>query len=180
MEKRVCKKSVKELYDSYKRRTGRKISLSKFRKMHPKRSLTVDRHNIQYCLCQYCINIEFVLRTLQVVANTNRIPFSQNTKYKIAEATVCTNLPKCLEGNCDQCGTEILTDKLLAQFRDVLDSTVSWKKWRSGQTKQGERKHKVLVEEKGTLRMCVENLCRQAGTFAQHLFTATWQTDQFN
>ena len=69
---------------------GTKVSLSTFIKRRPTQVLTMDKAKFQGCLCEYCVNIEFELETLNKHCNqTDFKELKLENKFQCLKMTIC-------------------------------------------------------------------------------------------
>ena len=181
IRKSVLNKTISELHADFQSKTNKKISLSTFQKLRPKQCLTVNMNKFSYCLCEYCINVEFNLRSLRNIATFKGCKLQINTKYQVADNSICPREHmklSCLERKCKQCGTEHLREEYQKHLNRVLDEPITWQRWQNSTVNSLQEKRKVLLDIQGTVQDCIDDLCKQAQTLALHLFTAKWQRDQ--
>ena len=88
----ILNKTIRELHQDFIHNGSRKVSLNAFRQLRPSNCLAIDKQKFAYCLCEYCINVEFNAKCLNDIARLNKEvtgTFEALTKYKARDYTVC-------------------------------------------------------------------------------------------
>ena len=94
--KRFLEKTLKEAHDQYQseQRDGRKISFSKFCKLRPKSTKTVQHNKLQACCCEYCANLQFKLEAVSsFVTRKGNGGLSLGSKQSDLDMTLCPKKP---------------------------------------------------------------------------------------
>ena len=72
-----------------------------------------------------------------------------------------------------------LKNKLEVACLGMLTGNVSWQKWESLTVETSKTKRQFLIDKTGTVKECIEDLCRQVKKLPSHLFMAKWQRSIF-
>ena len=181
-QKTILNSTIRKLYGKY--RGKRPVSLSTFQKNRPPNSLTVNRHKLNSCLCDICLNVSNKVRSL---AHKERDANFPTDKIEACNATLCRkpddqnyhNLD-CIMRKCDLCGPS----KLSIIYNDLKskgNESVTWNEWETQTTNTNGSvvSKKVLNKKESTVRELVDKLLLDMVTFPKHLFTATYQSAQF-
>lgn len=167
-----------------------KVSLIHFRKLRPKEVLTVNKHKFNSCLCEYCLNVQYKLDTLNQVSQSMKKPeLKVKSKYLCVEKSMCqknteSNFAKMIfiERECNSCGESTLQKHFepLLEFNE--NDTCQWKCWeyRTVKNRGKEERKQVLVDKAGSLKHLIDELCKEVNFLSKHLFVAEWQYRQFN
>ncbi|XP_070550272.1 uncharacterized protein [Ptychodera flava] len=78
---------------------------------------------------------------------------------------------QCVNRTCSKCGVHLLKENLLP----LQNAQVTWLKWEN----DPNLKKKVLVTKTGSAEQLIDELTEELKPFAQHLFVAHWQYEQF-
>lgn len=182
--KHVLESSVENLHRSFISSSFH-ISRSAFHKLRPKNCITVDRIKFITCLCEYCVNVDFILKGLrQIKDGSHTIP---KDKFELVNLSLCEKESKyhdldCIQRNCSDCGVKLVKDAL-GSVSNASVKLVKWQKWTNCvvTNKSGTVTKKKSLQENCTDGKDVLNeLCTQLQTFAEHLFFAKWQREVFN
>ncbi|XP_053391572.1 uncharacterized protein LOC123539851 [Mercenaria mercenaria] len=187
-QKKVLTETIQQIHKRFlNENPDLKVSLSQFRKLRPKEVLTVKHQKFMSCLCEYCLNAQFKIDSINQAMKYHKIDLEIESKYHAVAITLCDKLTgnserSCLERKCEECGTSKLKTFLnpLIQADDSKEHT--WKKWKLGLVGTASKsvKRQILVEEKGSLSALIDELLECLEMLALHLFTARWQYKQFN
>ena len=69
--KSVLGDTLKNLHKAFMRKSGKKMCLSKFKSMKPSLVLTVKHNVFVGCICEYCLNLGFLVSVLVKLCNVN-------------------------------------------------------------------------------------------------------------
>lgn len=191
-QKSILTETIQKAHVRYcKENPTKKISLSQFRKMRPKEVLTVKQHKFSTCLCEYCLNVQYKINTLNSACiKMNKPNLKLANKYDCVGKTLCDkeaedlfHKVECCKRNCKECGAQ----KLKEHFSDLnetsdLKASFKWKRWQLDDVGVGSKKVKrqVLQEKSGTLQDLLEELAKEVEFLAMHLFVSDWQRRQLN
>jgi len=195
--KHVLNMTTNKLHKTYSTVIGKKISLSKFRKMRPGFVVTVKNHRFNNCLCEYCVNIEEKLKVLNIEANKINSDLPKiNSKFDLINLTLCPiesgkfHKKICTKRLCKDCGPKLLSKTFKPLIEDLGEKEVKWSIWMTEKfvnkdkdkedTMDAEKvtSKKVLHDKIGTMNDLIEELEKEAGPFAGHIFNAQWQRSQ--
>ena len=112
------------------------MSLAAFCKLRPKYVLTQKHQKLFQCLCEYCENVKLKLTSLnKLVEQSGRLDLKINDIYEAVDETMCKKEKEeryhklsCIDRKCDQCGTNLLKEKLEPISNDEV-SVVKWNAW---------------------------------------------------
>ena len=98
--------------------------------------MTQKHQKLFQCLCEYCENIKLKLTSLnKLVEQSGRLDLKINDIYEAVDGTMCGKEKEeryhklsCIDGKYDQCGTNLLKEKLKPIFNDEV-SVVKWNAW---------------------------------------------------
>ncbi|KAG1660000.1 hypothetical protein GQR58_022225 [Nymphon striatum] len=151
--------------------------------------------NLRQCLCEYCINVEYLLRTLnQAAINAGRPQDRIKDVYELASCTAREKLDgakyhrdSCVRRECCNCGVHMIRTKLEVLLQVIGTKEFAWHKYESEKqiwsNKSGDgvstATKKVLSDKNGTLDDLVVQLMELADPFTLHLHNAAWQSRQF-
>ena len=183
--------SVKNLHKSFIS-THFNISASKFHKLRPKNCVTVDRVKFISCLCEYCVNVDFLLegvKTALSMKRTGKAVSLPGDKFELVNLTLCAKPKdshyhdmKCVTRQCEKCGVDDVY-KVLEPLKNVKGAPLKWKKWVNSvvTNSNGTTTNKKTLKEMFTnSKELLEEVACQLKSFPLHLFNAKWQRDQFN
>ena len=184
----VMERSLKSAYLKFREEHPTlNISFSKFVKLRPRNIKTMAHNKLIQCCCEYCVNIELKLRTI----NKTAILYKKNEccirdKYEASRLTLCPKRGEhyqksCLQRECRQCGVKKVDEKL-KPLNHVRNSVVNWGKWENvTKEKNGSSvSRKTLVNKTDKFSSLVQELKQEISPFARHLFVAQWQIKQYD
>ena len=178
--KKALESSMKTSYERYlKENEESKISFSAFVKLRPKNILPMDNHKYLQCLCEYCLNVQFKVESLNRFCISKGLDNIACDKYAMSNLTLCENDDKnilitCIDRKCSSCG--------LSRFdraTEVLNTThsntyINWQSWKLSQDK-----HMEFKIQGGSVAEMLTQLRVELETFPKHLFNASWQAKEF-
>ena len=90
-QKRILTGTLKETHLQFlKEHPNKNISLSQFRKLCPNDILTVKEHKFNSCLCEYCLNVQFKMETInKACTSLKKEKLKLDNKYHCVELTLC-------------------------------------------------------------------------------------------
>ena len=186
-QKNVMNMSLDDAHKEYSNRDDtKKISVSKFMKLRPKNVLTVSRAKFRGCLCEYCTNIDFKRTALNkfIVAHHQKF----HSKFDMNGATLCNSSKlkwkykrNCLKRKCMRCGISKFRRKMQPFVVASSNVIMTWNKWECIDTEvKGHMVSRMMLREhKGTLQELVDETASELQSYAEHLFCAKWQHQQF-
>ena len=192
--KRFLEKTLKEAHDQYlsEQRNGRKISFSKFWKLRPKSTKTIQHNKFQACCCEYCANLQFKLEAISsFVTRKGNGALPLGSKQNALDMTLCPknndhNALPCINRECLRCGVHLLRSRFEEFLNDNRDRTTRkcWclikednytaKRWLKETVSQ-----RRLVTKSGPFHELLSELEEEMKPFSLHLFNAAWQHQQF-
>ncbi len=157
------------------------ISSSTFHKLRPQNIKPMSRAKLLQCLCEYCVNVKFLLESLRTITSkAGKEAVTIPHVYAASELTLCPQeglFPRkeCFLRVCKQCGV----NKIKSHLAPLLDqatsqSQVEWKSWEIEANERGKRM--ALKQKTGTLADLVDELMMKLVPFSEHLVNAKWQT----
>ena len=175
--KRILQSSLRDNYNEFlKENQECTLSFSKFTALRPKTVQTMSKSIFNNCLCEYCTNIQYKVKAL----NMQGI----KTRYELLSRTVCPKPEgsryykiECVKRLCKLCGV----DKFISQLDLYKRHNIQWYKWETQTYMYANEKKskKVLSLKKESVSNFLEELKKELQPFSAHLNTAWWQHDQF-
>ena len=161
------------------------ISMSKFRALRPSNVKTIKDTQLNQCLCEYCTNIEMKLHSLNSFLcrrHMNRLRIED--KYTLSRTTLCSKenehyRKKCIDRQCENCGTQIIYDHLKEIKEKWGDHTIKYSEWENT-FNQNQKKRKMIREKSSTFSEFCDALINELNPFSKHLVNAQWQSKQFS
>ena len=100
---------MKTSYERYlKENEESEISFSSFVKLRPKNILPMDNHKYLQCHCEYCLNVQFKVESLNRFCISKGLDNIACDKYAMSNITLCKNdkniLITCIDRKCSSCG----------------------------------------------------------------------------
>lgn len=88
----ALEKSLPKLHIDFLRESNNSISLSKFGSVRPKDVITVNKIKFETCLCEYCINMEFMVKAVTQIrclatTESKHIDINISNKFEAVNAT---------------------------------------------------------------------------------------------
>ncbi|XP_033754519.1 uncharacterized protein LOC117343464 [Pecten maximus] len=184
--------SLKTTYTKFtEENPDQQISYSKFASLKPDNVLPMTKNKYLQCLCEYCINIDFKVKSLKCFCVQKKIPVVASDRYEMSRNTLCPKEGEyyqkhCIDRECEKCGIDKFGDILARQFQDFSDNqTISWQKWEQDEKttvvngNPVSKKYMALKCKTGLVEECLDELKKQLVPFSKHLFNAFWQTKEF-
>ncbi|KAJ8047473.1 hypothetical protein HOLleu_06479 [Holothuria leucospilota] len=159
-----------------------RISYSLFQKLRPSTTKLMSQTKLLQCLCEYCVNIKFLLDTLNrkaLMAGQRDLMISD--KYVLSDLTVCSDGPDrkdCIDRNCGNCGPQLMRHNFAVLLGSHGDDEIVWKSWEMETTPKGKRM--TLKQTSGSIKCLIDVLSTKLEPFAKHLANAKWQAQQFD
>lgn len=169
-----------------------KIGISKFCSIRPKNVLLAKDSKMRQCLCEYCTNINLLLRSLSRLACNEHLVMDKVTDvYQLGNLTLC---PKgedakfhnndCIHRSCSKCGVRAIEDHYSGLMSAVGNGHVTWLQYETEKSDKNQEGHavtrKILVTKTGTIDILLKELAKQAINITLHLHRALWQNRQFH
>ena len=152
-----------------------KIGKSFFYICRPKNTKLAQSGKLNQCLCKTCTNLGLKVKALKPAC-----PELPTSKKILVDAILCRKTgayheKACIFMDCPLCGP----DKLLLQFVTTQKcDKVFCEQW---ETEVVEKKSKkVLTKKEYLVKDLIKELIQDLKNYPQHIFTATWQYQQFN
>ncbi|KAK2548197.1 hypothetical protein P5673_031662 [Acropora cervicornis] len=168
-QKRLLLVNVNEAYELFKKEEpDLKIGRSKFASLRPRQVIPMSLHDQEVCMCKYHENINMILDGLK-----NILPEVPKYTEDLLIQTVCSlNQAKCIERECQACGTAKPLDEL---FEDIDDNNAtSYFQW---ETCEDGRVRKRKIE--GTIADAKDDLREQLQPFGRHVYNIKRQYAEF-
>lgn len=167
--KKAIEGSLRHSSDTFKEENPDiSISYSKFVKLKPSNVLPMTKNKYLQCLCKYCMNIEFQVKSLARfgISKQSECPA---IKYEISRITLCEKengfyKRQCLDRKCNECGIRLFEEKVQPSIEKNGDKEVACKKWKDTEKieiSNGKEVKKCFMELKcqtGTLKQLVEEI----------------------
>ena len=173
-QKSILTMTTKRLHRMYTDESNVRISLSLFRKLRPKKVMTVDNNKFRTGLCEVCLNMAYKATALRFVG------VDVGDKHDLVAATLCpiaenclTYQPECIQRKCEQCGVHKLSEK--ATNLD-LEASVTWKKW----MKDPASNRRCQTSKETSLGVLIKETEQALETFPEHIHVAQWQQKQYH
>ena len=182
----ILNTSVAQAYKIYKEENpDDRISSSTFVQCRPGHVLPVaNRKHIQ-CLCEYCANVEELLKTTNKQCHKlNQPKLVIRDKSDVLKLTLCPredgrqfHNAKCYQRECSECSV----DSVREHFGPVVDASrdqeLYYYQWVNERFEGKTRK--VYKKISASLAEIIDLLCEQLRTLSKHLFVAYWQLQMF-
>lgn len=192
VQKHVMLMTLAEAFKEFKRQYPEvKVGFSTFKSLKPMHVKKVSETSRRTCLCTICCNVALKVEAVRKVVSACKEdgepagdPFVNITKQSVAAVTLCPcdqdPKSKCLNRDCDDCGT----DRLSAFFQPLItkseDDPVTWHKWEyiTLRKKDGEKRCMSCVPHTTSLTDLVKDLATNLEQYPGHVFRASWQHSQ--
>ncbi|XP_052073589.1 uncharacterized protein LOC127711546 isoform X2 [Mytilus californianus] len=182
----ILDKSLQDTYKQFREQNQEcNISFSKFSSLRPSNVKTMNKNTFNNCLCEYCTNIELKIKAISKVLGNRTVV---KDRYDISRQTLCPKLDgmqfcqkKCIERECEQCGTGPLKTSLAKLLKNKCKS-LEWHKWEN-QTftdKDKKKTRKMLKLRKDHVDVFIRELMSEIEPFSGHIHNAAWQHEQFS
>lgn len=187
-QKKVLTETLQSAFSRFRHENpGQKISLSSFKKQRPKQILTMDKEKFRTCLCEYCLNIEFKLESINRTCELeNQKHLKLNDRFDCVKMSLCDkdsdfNKRECLERNCSMCGVHKITTHFQPLSQMSGEKTLKWKRWEARTIKCAGKdvRRQMLVEKEGSIDVLLMEFAKEMGPHANHTFVADWQRKQY-
>ncbi|PIK36346.1 hypothetical protein BSL78_26823 [Apostichopus japonicus] len=163
---------------------GFRISFSHFHRLRPAKTKPISKTQLMQCLCEYCVNISFLLETF----NKNALHYGHkgaiiHDKYAASDLTLCNyvnNVPRkeCIDRTCEKCGIGRMDTHVASLLAAHGHAPVEWKSWELEMKEKGKRMG--LLMKKASLSDLTDVLKEKLDPFSKHLVNAKWQAMQFD
>lgn len=182
---RVMECTTAQAFTIFKRENpGFRISFSHFHKLRPAKTKPISKTQLMQCLCEYCVNISFLLETF----NKNALHYGHkgaiiHDKYAASDLTLCNyvnNVPRkeCIDRTCEKCGIGRMDTHVASLLAAHGHAPVEWKSWELEMKEKGKRMG--LLMKKASLSDLTDVLKEKLDPFSKHLVNAKWQAMQFD
>ncbi|XP_070207423.1 uncharacterized protein [Littorina saxatilis] len=167
--RKLLPKRLKRLHKEYVATSNSKVSLRTMYRHLPRHIKTYKHHTLRMALCDVCINVDL---KLDVVNQHQTVPV--DGRDELSEMSVCQEPTlSCLDRACQECGVNLVSEKLLASLKSDLNTPVKWYVWQMVKKQKGQRKEKVLQE--GKLESLHSELMKELTPLSKHIFVQRWQ-----
>ena len=186
--RKIMECSLKSAYDNYveEHAGADKVSFSVFKKLRPSHVLLFTAHKFRECLCEYCVNIQLKVKSI----NSHLSSYTHlriQDQYHASRITLCPRQPgeeyksSCLKRSCTACGTRLLQEHLQPALHDteLKCAKATWSQWENVPINSTATRMMQVTKE-STFEGMVEALQEALSTFSSHLFNAKWQWQQYN
>ena len=161
------------------------MSYSVFKKLRPSHVLLFTAHQFRECLCEYCVNIQLKVKSI----NSHLSGYTHlriQDQYHASRLTLCPKEPgeeyksACLTRSCTAYRTRLLQDHLKPALddTDVKCAPATWQ-WENVPINASATRMMQVMKE-STFEGLVEALQEALWPFSAHLFNAKWQWQQYN
>ena len=188
-ERRVLDRLLSDVYREFQEHhPDVKASFSTFVRNKPKNIESTRKQPWYGCLCDSCTNIDLKLKALSQVAARYMSDVKAKDKYEAAALTLCKEEEgagyhqlQCIQRRCNSCGC----DNIMRFFKPLAEEgaidMVAYSKWeRVKKMYKGKEVTQIMpVPRRESLTELIVNLSKELENFAEHLFVAAWQQNQF-
>lgn len=152
----------------------------------------MDKIKIENCLCEFCVNIRFLLRALEKTRKSRKLTHElPNDELYNINVTVCPKLAEdefhkreCINRSWESCGInnvdKVWQDLVTSVEANSAECTFTWQKWVNAfvtpkgtivsDSENQNFKRKVLQAYDSTIDEIITELKTQLKTFALHVF----------
>ena len=186
----IMNSTVEDAFREFQQQNpGDKIGLSAFAHHRPTSVLTMSSKKHIQCLCEYCANIDELLKSVNKQCDKLACPqFKVKEKHTLLKMTLCPkgdapyHRPQCYSRSCDLCGVHTIREHFGEAIDLSKDEMVTGFQWVNEQIEiRGKMStRKVYRARSGCLAEMVDQLCDILSPFAQHMFVAYWQQSVFS
>jgi hypothetical protein len=137
--KAVLQRPMGELHTEFKvQNPSLQIGYSKFCEFRPAHILLHNSNKLCQCLCEYCINIELMIRAVnRISVSCKRPEYKIPDVYKLSSRTVCPreegaqfHKQACVTRECQHCGVQGITT-WLNQLLEMHTGEIEWYQYES-------------------------------------------------
>lgn len=179
----IMHRSLLDTFQIYKEKNPSvKLGKSKFASLRPKNVKTFCDQQLQQCLCEYCLNVELKLKTVNKLIGRsceNAEELKIKDKYCAVNIVMCPkgdnqyHKKDCIDGLCNICGEQ----KMRTHLKDVTNKYgVDYYVWAVTDNKE---KKKGLILKSSNSNTLIDELCSEILFLKKHLFIAHWELGQF-
>lgn len=163
-------------------------SFSTFNRCRPKNVESTRKRPWIGCLCESCANIDLKLKALSQVAARCGSCIKVKNKYEAVALTLydkeegaAFNKLKCVQRQCGSCGCDNIVRFYQPLAEENSMATVVYSKWeRVKKMYKGKEVSQIMpVSHTDSVTEVIVKLSGELQNFAQHLFVAAWQQNQF-
>ena len=184
--RKVLASTLSATYKQYKEmHPNSKVGFSTFKKIRPKHIVPYTQHKFRECLCEYCVNVDLGLKTLNTFGSSKgQAHITISDRYCASHLTLCPKInnqykKKCLDRNCPQCGVHLLKLHLVPLLDEYSAELIQWYRWERAAVLTGTMTRMMKVQKEGSFMKFVEYIQGQLEPFSCHLFNAKWQYQQY-
>lgn len=146
----------------------------------PKDVLPFTDHRFRECLCEQCLNIDLILKSVNSLCASAGKDCQIADKYAASQLTLCPKVDReykkaCLDRYCETCGLQRVSEHLQPILTAPhVQSVVKWWQW-----EKGDNRKLTKVKKEGLVEDLIEAFKVKMETFSKHLFNTRWQYHQY-
>lgn len=115
--RKIMENSLRAIYDKYVKEVDHPVSYGTFVRQKPRNVLPFTDHRLRECLCDYCLNIDLILKSVNSLCASAGKDCPIADIYAASQLTLCPKVDgeykkACLDRYCETCGIQRVSEHL--------------------------------------------------------------------